>query len=286
MAPGVRSRSACVRRSRIVSLTAALVLAGAAALAEAPARVVSINLCTDQLAMLVAAPGQLVSVSMLAADPRASAMAEAAGAIPANRGGAEEIVTLRPDLVLAGRFSDPATIAMLRRLGIRVELFELTTRLDEIPGQLRRTGALLGREARAEALVAAFEARRAALAPGPGPRPVAAIFHPNGYTQGGGTLSDDILAHAGFDNLAARLGRRGGGRLALEDLILADPDLLIVSRPYPATSRAEEVVGHPALRALQAARDPEYTGPDWTCGTPHVLDAVERLARRRAPAGH
>ena len=43
----------------------------------APRRVVSINLCTDQLAMMLAAPGQLVSVSQLAGDPHSSAMAEA-----------------------------------------------------------------------------------------------------------------------------------------------------------------------------------------------------------------
>jgi iron complex transport system substrate-binding protein len=54
----------------MVRLAAALVItfAGAAA-ADAPARVVSVNLCTDQLAMLIAAPGQLQSVSWLAADP-------------------------------------------------------------------------------------------------------------------------------------------------------------------------------------------------------------------------
>ncbi|GAA0285396.1 ABC transporter substrate-binding protein [Rhodovulum strictum] len=275
-----------MRPSRLISLAAALTLAGAAALAEAPRRVVSINLCTDLLAMLIAEPGQLVSVSKLAADPRSSAMAGAARAYPANRGGAEEIVALRPDLVLAGRFSDPATISMLRRLGIKVEQFEITRRIDEIPAQIRQAGQLLGREERAEALVAEFQARRAALAPPPGVRPLAAIFHPNGYSQGTGTLSDDILAHAGFDNLAARLGRTGGGLIAIEDLVMADPDLLILARPYPATSRAEEILGHPALRATAAARQPAYTDPDWTCGAPQVLDAVARLAeRRRALAG-
>ncbi|TCP44246.1 ABC transporter substrate-binding protein [Rhodovulum marinum] len=272
-----------MRVSRLIPLAAALAFAGAAALAEAPRRVVSINLCTDQLAMLVAAPGQLVSVSDLAADPRSSAMAEAARAFPANRGGAEEILALRPDLVLAGRFSDPATLSMLRRLGIPVEQFDLTRSLDEIPAQIRQAGRALDREARAEALVAAFQARRAELAQSTGDRPVAAIFHPNGFTQGAGTLSDDIMAQAGFDNLAARLGRRGGGRLSLEDLVMADPDLLVVSRPYPATSRAEEILTHPALRATRAARAPAFTGPDWTCGTPLVLDAVARLAQRHRP---
>ena len=70
--------------------------------AHQPRRVVSINLCTDQLAMMMAGPGQLVSVSHLAGDPTYSTMPEAAAAYPANRGLAEEVYLLKPDLVLAG----------------------------------------------------------------------------------------------------------------------------------------------------------------------------------------
>mgnify|MGYP006999250795 CR=1 FL=1 len=56
--------------------------------ATPPARVVSMNLCTDQLAMALAAPGQLISVSYIARDPRASAMAEEALAdLPARLSG-------------------------------------------------------------------------------------------------------------------------------------------------------------------------------------------------------
>ena len=75
------------------------------AAAERPQRVVSMNLCTDQLAMLLAAPGQLISVSYLAQDARSSAMAEAAQGFEMNHGLAEEIAFLRPDLVLAGRYT-------------------------------------------------------------------------------------------------------------------------------------------------------------------------------------
>lgn len=239
------------------------------------------NLCTDQLAMLVADDGQLISVSDLAADMRSSAMAEEARTFPVNGGGAEEIALMQPDLVLAGTYSDPATLNMLRKLGIPVAQIEITTKVGEVPSQLRHVGDLLGREARAEALVDMFEERLAEFSPEPGPRPVAAIYHPNGYSHGAGTLSEDILALAGFDNLATRLGRRGGGRIALEELVMADPDLLILARPYPANSRAEELLVHPALRDTRAARDPAFTGPDWTCGTPHVLDAIARLAERR-----
>ena len=121
-----------MRLSRLISLGLALALAGAVTHADpAPRRVVSINLCTDQLAMMLAAPGQLVSVSDLAADPHSSAMAETARAYPVNQGRAEEVYLLAPDLVLAGAYPDPATVQMLRRVGLRVEQFDTARSLGD-----------------------------------------------------------------------------------------------------------------------------------------------------------
>lgn len=250
---------------------------GAAADAPPPARVVSINLCTDQLAMLLAAPGQLVSVSHLARDPLSSAMAEAARAWPVNRGGAEEVFLMRPDLVLAGTQAAQAGVAMLRRLGVRVETFAPENGLDDIRAAIVRMGHLLGREAEAAALLAGMEARLAAL-PGAGPRPRAVIYHPNGYATGSGTLADAMLRAAGFRNLAAEAGIAGGGVLALEALVMAAPDVVITGPRYPGASRAEALLDHPALGAFRQAR---LADARWVCGTPALLDALEELADLR-----
>ena len=247
----------------------------------APRRVVSINLCTDQLAMMLAAPGQLVSVSQLAGDPHSSAMAEAARAYPSNHGRAEEVYLLDPDLVLAGRHSARATVDMLRRLGLRVELFETANSLEDTRARIAQMARVLGREAAGAALVADFDARLAALAaPESGRR--AALYHPNGYTLGGGTLADDILRAAGFGNVARDLGQRGGGTLALERLVVEAPDLLTRAEPLPGASRSEAVMAHPALDRLAAATAGlRITSPDWICGTPHVLGAVGTVAAAR-----
>ena len=272
----------CVRLSRLISLAAALAFAGAAALADAdPARVVSINLCTDQLAMMLAAPGQLVSVSRLAADPHSSAMAEEARAYPANQGRAEEVYLLRPDLVVAGTYSDPATVGMLRRVGLRVEQFDTARSLDDTRDRIAQMARVLGREEAGAALIDRFDARLAVLRSDETTHS-AALYHPNGYSLGGGTLSDDILRAAGFNNIARSLGLRGGGTLPLERLVMAAPDLLIRSKPLPGASRSEAVMTHPALAALTSeAAGLRITSPDWICGTPHVLGAVETLVNAR-----
>ncbi|MFE3835531.1 ABC transporter substrate-binding protein [Pseudogemmobacter sonorensis] len=245
----------------------------------------SINLCTDQIAMMLAAPGQLVSVSHLALDPLSSSMAEEAGAYVVNRGQAEQVYLLAPDLVLAGQYNSPATIALLRGFGIRVEQVAAVTSLDGVPGQVRAVARALSREAEGEALVAEFAAGLAALAePRTQAPPIsAALYYPNGYTSGEGTLADDVLAHVGLENIGARAGLSGGGILALERLVLAAPQLIVTSTPYPGASRSEEILRHPALARLrEGAGVAATTDADWVCGTPHVLRAVAAMARARA----
>ncbi|WP_353474498.1 ABC transporter substrate-binding protein [Salipiger sp. H15] len=265
-----------LRRALIgLCLLAAPGLAPAAAQA-APARVVSMNLCTDQLAMLLAAPGQLVSVSALARDPMSSAMAAEAMAYPVNHGQAEEVWLMQPDLVVVGAYTAQAAAQMLERLGTPVLRLEPAHGLGDVPALLRTLGAAMGRQARAEALVAEFETRLAALREDVRRRPSVALYYANGYTTGNQTLAGDILLAAGFSNIA---GDRGGGQLPLEALAMAEPEALITARPYPGASRSEEILRHPVIRRLQASHATHAsTGSDWICGTPHVLGAIEALS--------
>ena len=245
---------------------------------DAPKRVVSMNLCTDQLAMLLAAPGQLISVSRIALDPVSSAMSEEAAGYSINAGQAEEIFAMSPDLVLGGTYTDPFAVQMLRDLGVEVVQFPIVSRLSEIPDVVRQMGVALGREAKADALAREVEARLEAMSATPDERRLeAAFFFANGYSLGAGTLSHDIVSKAGFLNLAERLGRQGGGRLALEDLILNRPDVLITGQPYPAASRSEEIVAHPALDGILRVA----SGPEWVCGTPLTLLALEQMVAVR-----
>ncbi|MBI1219646.1 MAG: ABC transporter substrate-binding protein [Rhodobacteraceae bacterium] len=243
-----------------------------------PARVVSMNLCTDQLAMLLAAPGQLVSVSFLAADPLSSAMVAEAAGYPKNHGQAEEVFLLHPDLVLAGTYTTRASVDLLRRLGVKVAIIPAPDSLDSVGAAMRAVGAALGREAAADAMAGRFEADLAALRARPLPPDRAALYAPSGYTSGTGTIADDILRAAGFRNVAAEAGIIGYARLPLERLVLATPDALVTSQHYPGASRPEAILHHPVLRDMIARLGPpQVAGPDWDCGTPKLIDAIAAL---------
>ena len=267
-------------RAAGLALAALFALAGPGRAESPPERVVSINLCTDQLALMLAAPGQLVSVSRLAQDPRSSAMARQAAALPANSALAEDVFLHRPDLVLAGTFTSRATVSMLRRLGVEVVELAPAYALTDVRDRLRTVGAALGRETQAERAVARFDADLAALRAEIAERPRAALYYANGYTNGDRTLAGDIIAAAGFANVASELGLSRGGHLPLERLVMAAPALVVTGQPHRGAARAEEVLRHPALAALDGGHT-STTDRDWICGTPHVLRAVSEMAAAR-----
>ncbi|MFO0988260.1 MAG: ABC transporter substrate-binding protein [Alphaproteobacteria bacterium] len=249
----------------------------------------SLNVCVDQLLLLLVEPRRIAALTQFATDPDWSNMPREARGFRTTHGRAEEVVPLAPDLVIGGEYSAPDTIALLRRVGQRVEVMRLAHSIEGVRAGMRWMGAVVGEPAKAASLVAELDRRLAAIAAAvpPGPRPVLAFYNASGYTAEPGTLADDVIRAAGFDNLAGRLGLRIGGRLSLEQVAIARIDALIAAdTAETSASRAVETVRHPALARI-AARRPFAAIPGrlWTCETPFVAEAAERLARLRAETG-
>lgn len=245
-------------------------------IADAPQRVVSMNVCTDQLVMLVAAPGQLYSVSYLATQPGASAMVEEAKNYPVNHGLAEEIFLMKPDLVVAGTYTTRATVSMLRRLGYEVEEFAPETSFEDVRINIRRMGVLLGQQERANGLIADLDNGLEKLKQDSPRRMVAATYSSNSYSAGSGSLSAAVIEAAGLENLGSRLGILGSGSLALEQLVLSDIDVLVATpRDYAAPALAQQNFVHPAYRAKAATSEvAAVRESDWICGGPFNLTAA------------
>lgn len=284
---GGTGRSAA--RALVLSL-ALVATAGAARAGEAPRRVVSMNVCTDQMAMLLATDGQLHSVSYLAADPNTSMLAADAQHFAINHGLAEEVFLMQPDLVLAGSYTTRATVGLLRKLGVRVEEFAPETSFDEVRASLRRMGDMLGRRDRAEVLVAELDRKLADAKANAHPDITIATYYANAYTSGAGTLVDAVVTASGLTNLATKLGMSGTQQLPLELLIMARPDMLVDSEArYGAPALAQQTFVHPAYRALAAETGSVSVPARYTiCGTPFAAEAVQLLsdaASERARTG-
>lgn len=248
-----------------------------------PTRIVSLNLCTDQLVVRLVDRSRIAALTWLAFDRSGSVVADEAAGIPVTYGTAEEITRLDPDLIIAGRYTTRTTVALLRRFGYPVVEFETPTTFEGIEAQIRQLARLVGTVSRGEAIVADMQARlaRVEAARGASPGPIAAIFGTNGGTQGAGTLTDTVIRASGLRNMASEAGLRGQGQMSLERLLLSRPDVIILPDLSGVTmSVGQQLLAHPALtRRALASRVVHLPGKWTSCGGPWTVEAVEHLQR-------
>ncbi|HBR96569.1 MAG TPA: cobalamin ABC transporter substrate-binding protein [Gammaproteobacteria bacterium] len=251
-----------------------------------PQRVVSMNLCTDQLLMLLADPERIASVSYLSTEPDSSFVADKvlAAGYPLNHNRVEEIIPLQPDLIITGQYLHLQEAQLLRTLGFRVETFPVFNNLADVKANIQRLADLLGEPQRGKDMIAAMDARLDTLlqAVPKAPRP-ALSYHARGYTQGSNTLLHELMQLAGWHNIAADLGIQGYGPIDLESLVLAGPHALIVSHFAPGTrSLGQEYLSHPVLKQLTDGRPPiALDARLLICGGPMNLIALEKLIEAR-----
>jgi len=245
---------------------ASLLVASAATL-----RVASLNLCSDDYALLLARPGEVVSVSKLAKDPLESPLASLAAGIPGNHGRIEDVLRTRPNLVLTMGGGGRSSAAIARTMGMRVVDLASPGTLDGVAANLTRVAAALGDPRRA----ASWLERLAALRRSAPARRVDTIW----LGGGGLTLSPESLGAQWLLLAGMRQRALAGGRATLETLVRTPPKLLVQSDYRSGQlSQGQRWLDHSLLRALPSRRI-ATDGRRWTCAGPLMIEEIERLRR-------
>ena len=236
--------------------------------ARAADHVVSLNLCTDQMLVLLA-PEKVTALSLLARDPALSFVAPEAAHLPVVRASAEAVIRLHPDLILAAPYGAQTTVNLLEQEGLRVLRIKLAQDFAGIREQTRALAAALGAPQRGEAMIAAMDSLLAALPHRSRPER-ALVWEPRGFTAGPGTLMDAVLHAAGYANAG------DGQRVGFEALLRHPPDLLVVPATPEYPSLATALLDHPAIRGIpRLAIPPALT----LCAGPFNARAAALLAR-------
>lgn len=252
-----------------------------------PPTVVSTNLCADLLALSLTSPEQLLSVSWKSQDPTRSSMAAEAAKYHANASDAEEIIALKPDIVLASRaWRRHPQAANFEALGIRIVVVPLARTWPDILSVTQWVAEKLGREERGRTLVKETQRRLDKLEASAKAKSQRSVLYlrPSGGSAGAGSYIDTLLTGAGLGNHATKLGLEGWGRLDLEQLLLSPPDLFLLSDYTRDRGHAEgQLLRHPAMRAILADRPvlrlPSNQG---SCATWHLINTAEFLAGQLA----
>jgi iron complex transport system substrate-binding protein len=245
----------------------------------APQRILSLNLCTDQLLLALADRDQIAGLTHNATDPGMSAASALARGLPLHRGSAEQLLAANPDLVVGMPASGSAALAALPDARYPALDVAFVNSLDDIYRAIRQTAAAVGHGERGAALIADMQREIAAL-PRRGRGRVAAYYQRRGYMTGTGTLVDDLMTRAGLVNLAATLGKPPLAQVSLEEMVAADPDFLIVeSATDTVTDQGSEMLHHPALDHIPRISIPQA----WTvCGGPAYVRAARSIAAQIA----
>lgn len=201
---------------------------------------------------------------------------------------AEAIVALQPDLVLIARETNRReTLEALERLHIPVFVVN-SERLDDVYRMIRDVAAAAGVPARGEELSRRLDARAAAVEKAIRGYPPRRVFLLVGLqpivTAGQGSFLDDLLRRAGGESVAAA-SRQPWPRFSVEELVRADPEILLVPRtPWFSPSR-EELLRLPGWSELKAVQEERivYLPAAVERPGPRLVEMLELIARALHP---
>jgi iron complex transport system substrate-binding protein len=270
---GPSFRSVAVAALAIIGLSAPALAAGLP-------RIVSMNACTDQLLISLADPAQILGLSRFSRDTGQSFAAEDARRYPILSGGAEDILVLKPDVVVASLFDKRSTRELLKAQGFHLAEFSVPRNLDEVKVQIREMGDVVGHPDRATAEIARLDAAMARARKAVVEKHYSVLpLSRRGWVSGSDSLISSLLTETGLFNAASELGVGSGGFASLEAIVNAKPDFLLVSE---AGDRAEDdgraFLLHPALERFYPP-DKRIVIPErlTVCGGVMLADALDLL---------
>lgn len=274
--------------SRLIVLILALVLAAcgqgpepAASPSDRPMRIVSLDFCADQYVLQLVDREQILALSP-DAEREFSFMREAAIGLPTVRPVAEDVIILKPDLVIRSYGGGPNAASFFERAGIPVIQVGWASSIlgeeaNSIPHITRDVADKLGQTARGEAVVHNYLARIKAVEAAATERS-ALYMTPSGVTSGGNSLIHQAMIAVGLENYTDRPGWHS---IPLERLAYERPDV-VAAAFFEAPAKRQHgwsAARHPvASRELREADLVRLDSAWLACGGWFVIEAVEALA--------
>lgn len=238
--------------------------------------IVSTNPCADAILVRLVAPARIAALSHYSQDPASTSLPIAvARRFRATAGTAEEVIALRPSLVLTSSFTPLATREAYARAGLKTLVLGSPTTIAASEAQVAEIAAAVGDSARGAALNARIDAAvRAAAAPRSARRPAALLYLSGDLANGSGTLLDELMTVAGFANAAASYGLAFTGTLPAETIVSRPPAIVIA----PDGGGRAAALRHALLPGVREAR---FDRGLVNCGGPTIPAALARLAAIR-----
>jgi iron complex transport system substrate-binding protein len=204
----------------------------------------------------------------------------------------EEVVALEPEVIIASRFTNADTVALMKGANIPVARTSLeNSALGNVPNILL-IGYMIGAEVEAIELADEIERRMRvisdALPDGEKPQVLSVSKWTSSFAAGSGTTEGRIIEQSGGINAAADSGIEGHQQVSIESIAAINPDVIIVPQPLEgANTFIEELTSSLALAEVPAVRDGQifYVLPRYHTTLSHWnVRGVEELAAMLYPS--
>jgi iron complex transport system substrate-binding protein len=252
---------------------------------QKPVRIISLTPSNDEILCALVDEKRITGLSKYSQDDATSHVADIARRINVfiDRD-AEQIISLRPDLILAARYTKLDLRSLISQTGVPIFIATDFRNFDQIEANVRLIGRAVGEEERADAVVAGMRqklaAARARLRPDRAGLRVLYLA-PGNFTAGAGTSIHEILVAAGLKNAVADAGVNGNVKIAAEQMSRMDPDLILIGSGYERDrgfrSQLESDQQLSTLDAIKHKRIIEVPSRSVLTVSHRVADAVDML---------
>jgi iron complex transport system substrate-binding protein len=255
-------------------------------LPSTPTRIVSLAPGATEMLFAAGAGDHVIATVQYSDEPAAAKQVPRIGDVVAID--IEKFVALRPEVaVVWPGGGNPAQIEEISRLHIPLYRQQVNA-LADLPGSLRRLGALAGTSAIAEQAARNIEGRLATLSHtherGRHPSVLLQVWNHPVYTVGGTHLMSDALKLCGARNVFGDL-RDLGPAVDVEAVVARNPDIIVAAAPPGAGSEwLADWRRFTTLRAVRNGNLITFEDQRLTRLGPSVVSATEALCKILATA--
>ena len=264
-----------------------------------PQRIYAQTMSLEEILIDLVAPERMVAISEESVDESTSLIAEKAKLvstkIPHNPS-LEQILQLKPDLIIAQENSSMESMQALRDMGVPVYLCNTPTRVAATENRILKLAEIVGEKQRGEAIVREMKIRQENITavldriPSAEKKVVLAYSVLGAFGSEAG-LFHDICVHAGVTNGAVLAGLVRGEHLAKEQIVNVNPDIFIF--PVPNKSMDSQTIDYfesvkhdPALQGVKAIKENHilFIHDRYRyCNSQYIVDAIEEIAKGSYP---
>lgn len=212
-----------------------------------PERIVSLAPANTEIVAALGAIDRLVGVTTFCDYPPEVAEIDKVGDFVGPN--LEAITALDPDLVLVTTGVQAEVMAQLEALGAAVVAIDPQT-IDALYTSIGTVGTAIGEPAAADELVSSMRIQIDAIGEEVESAPVRCfleIAQDPLFTVGSGTLLNDVIQHAGGENVVTE---EGYVAYSVEQLVAADPDVYLATKG--SMSAPSDIVGRPGYENLSS----------------------------------